>query len=191
MTILDYIQYYVTHVISLLSSLPLGGGCGSNGWGGFWRRGAREAAESWACSRDGGGAWVGTVNAFGGGSDCRIVGPAFIMLGAWGWLWRRGDKEKKNRTRGDYMLKGDLKQSSVKMPMTAQQITGWTVQKPGQGLLERKKLGKALSVCLNEKSVGWKNIWCETKSQPRKLVFFSTVLLYDSFISNFSWIWQR
>lgn len=65
---------------------------------------------------------MGTLNAFGGGSDCRMVGPAFIMLGAWGWFWRRGDK--KNRTKGDYMLKADLKQSSVKIPMTAQQITG-------------------------------------------------------------------
>lgn len=31
---------------------------------------------------------------------------------------------KINRTKGDYMLKADLKQSSVKIPMTAQQITG-------------------------------------------------------------------
>lgn len=146
----------------------------------------------------------------------QTAGPAAGMVGEPGWehwmrlgevatagwwglpssCWELGagsgeEGIKINRTKGDYMLKADLKQSSVKIPMTAQQITGWTVQKPGQGLLERKKLGKALSVCLNERSVGWKNIWCETKSQPRKLVFFSTVLLHDSFISNFSWIWQK
>ena len=68
------------------SVLPLGGGCGSSGWGGFWSRGAREAADSWACRREGGGAWAGTLNVVGGGSVCIMVGAAFIMLGAWGWL---------------------------------------------------------------------------------------------------------
>lgn len=61
--------------------LPLGGGCGSRGWGGLCRRGAKEAADSWAW-RSGGGACAGTLKEFGGGRDCRIPGAGFIMLGA-------------------------------------------------------------------------------------------------------------
>lgn len=65
---------------------PLGGGWGSSGCGGFCSSGAREAAESWACRRDGGGPWAGTLKVVGGGRDCIMVGPGFIMFGPGGWL---------------------------------------------------------------------------------------------------------
>ncbi len=67
---------------------PLEGGWGSRGWGGFCSSGAREAAESWACRRDGGGPWAGMLNVVGGGRDCSMLGPGFIMFGPGIWLWK-------------------------------------------------------------------------------------------------------
>lgn len=74
-------------VASGLVIVPFGGGCGRRGWGGFCSNGAREAAESWAWSSEGGGPCAGTLNVVGGGRDWIMEGPGFIMFGAGGWLW--------------------------------------------------------------------------------------------------------
>lgn len=59
---------------------------GAGGGGGFCSSGASVAAEIWACSREGGGPWAGTLKVVGGGRDCSMVGAGFIRLGPGGWL---------------------------------------------------------------------------------------------------------